>query len=67
MSKNKNNNLQFVKHVPDFLVKMGLNNTQVKEHQSKNQEAKLEDKFAKKPKSSKDEEFKLEEYDFENA
>jgi len=27
MSKNKNKNLQFVKHVPDFLVKMGLTNT----------------------------------------
>ncbi len=44
MSK-KGTHLEFVKHVPDFLVKMGLTNGQVKEHQEKNKEHKLEDKF----------------------
>jgi hypothetical protein len=47
MSK-KQNNLQYVKHVPDFLVKMGLTNTALKEHQEKHAEPKLEDKFPRK-------------------
>lgn len=76
MSK-RGNNVEFVKHVPDFLAKMGLSRGQVEEHQDKNKEHKLEDKFPKKKQkaeglaqeghnhSSNDEEDK--EYDFENA
>ena len=30
MSKqSKGNNIEYIKHVPDFLIKMGLTNTQV--------------------------------------
>lgn len=67
MSK-KGTHLEYVKPMPDFLAKMGLSKAQVQEHQSKNQEAKLEDKFVKKTVTAQDlEEDKKLEYDFENA
>ena len=65
MSK-RSNNYEFVKHVPDFIAKMGLNTSQLEEHKKQTQEAKLEDKFAKKNKTDEDED-KDKEYDFENA
>ena len=58
----KGNNIQYVKHVPDFLARMGLTHVQVQEHEAKHVEAKLEDKF-----KHDDEEERKEEYDFEHA
>ena len=65
MSK-RSNNYEFVKHVPDFIARMGLNTVQLEEHKKQTQEAKLEDKFAKTSKIEDDED-KDKEYDFENA
>lgn len=56
---------EFVKHVPDFIAKMGLSRAQLKEHNEKNREHKIEDKFQKKNKEEETDE--NEDYDFENA
>ena len=63
MSK-RSNNYEFVKHVPDFIAKMGLKTDQLDEHKKQTHEAKLEDKFAKTGTTDDD---KDKEYDFENA
>ncbi len=60
----KKTHLEYVKHVPDFIAKLGL--SKEKEAQARTQEPKLEDKFAKnKPEDPKEEQ--KEEYDFEHA
>ena len=41
----KKTHLEYVKHVPDFIAKLGL--SKEKEAQARQQEPKLEDKFAK--------------------
>lgn len=48
MASKKGESISYVKHVPDFIAKMGLSQAQVREHQEKTAESKLEDKFAKK-------------------
>ncbi len=63
MSK-KSQNLEFVKHVPDFIAKMGLSQQQLTQHNEKNKEYSIEDK--KRTEAPSKEEDK-EEYDFENA
>jgi hypothetical protein len=45
----KKTHLEYVKHVPDFLAKLGL--SKERETQARQQDAKLEDKFPK-PKAS---------------
>jgi hypothetical protein len=64
MSKNKKEQISYVKHVPDFLAKMGLTYTEVKDHTERHAEAKLEDKFAKKSAGKEEEK---DDYDFDNA
>ncbi len=59
----KRTHLEYIKHVPDFIAKLGL--SKEKETLARQQEPKLEDKFEKKS-VGKDEEEKGE-YDFENA
>jgi|LauGreDrversion4_2_1035121.scaffolds.fasta_scaffold40067_1 hypothetical protein len=59
----KKTHLEYVKHVPDFLAKLGL--SKELETQARISEPKLEDKFEKKKDPSDKEEEK--EYDFENA
>ncbi len=63
MSK-KSQNLEFVKHVPDFIAKMGLSQQQLTQHNQKNKEYSIEDK--KRTEDPSKEEDKGE-YDFENA
>jgi hypothetical protein len=58
MSK-KQPGLEFVKHVPDFIAKMGLKQEQVRQHQEA--QPKLADKFGKLEESKDDD------YDYENA
>ena len=66
MSK-RSSNYEFVKQVPDFSAKMGLNKMQLEEHKKQTHEAKLEDKFAKTSKVQEEDDDKDKEYDFENA
>ena len=60
----KKTHLEYVKHVPDFLAKLGL--SKERETQARQQDAKLEDKFPK-PKASTGQEEEKQEYDFEHA
>ncbi len=66
MSK-RSSNYEFVKQVPDFIARMGLNTAQLEEHKKQTHEAKLEDKFAKTSKGQEEDDDKDKEYDFENA
>ena len=50
----KNQSLEFVKKVPDFIQKLGMTNTDVKGFKERN-EHKLEDKFSKKEKTDEKE------------
>jgi hypothetical protein len=70
MSNNKRStHLEYVKHVPDFLAKMGLTPRQQSEAKAKLAEPQLSDKFASKKGSGKggDDEEDKDDYDFENA
>lgn len=66
MSKKSSNNLEYVKHVPDFIAKMGLSKQELQQHTEKNREYTIEDKQKTATTAPSKEEEKGE-YDFENA